>query len=205
MKKGLQEFLKSYFGDGEKRKRSFVIIGASVVVLLGAALFVYNQTKQSSVTVGMSESKTYATEGIAAFNSKQFSVARDIFSKEIASSTNPAEKALGYFNRATAEHGLKNDKAAIADFKSVVKENPKYLNAWLDLGILEQGEGNVTQALKYFQQVLVLKPSYAPALFNVGIILYRQGSVTIGRADISNAIAQNPKLALSLPSDIKLN
>lgn len=205
MKKVLKEFLEKSFGDGETRKRSFAIIGVSVIILLGAGLFVYNQTKQSSGTVGMSQSKTYATEGIAAFNSKQYSVARDIFTKEIASSANSTEKALGYFNRATAEHGLKNDRAAIADFKSVIKANPKYLNAWLDLGILEQGEGNVTQALKYFQQVLVLKPNYAPALFNAGIILYRQGSVTIGRADISNAIAQNPKLALSLPSDIKLN
>lgn len=188
----------------QRRLRVIIWVIAALVVIVGGALFIYNQTRVSSPSAGGDAAQTYASEGVAAFNSRQFTVAVGLFNKEITASKNPSERALGYFNRATAYNAQHQYIKAISDFQSSTSLNGKNQNAWLDLGILEQRQGNTTQALSDYQKILALNPTDAGALFNAGILLYRSGSTAQGVSDIDKAISLNPRLVTQVPAEVKL-
>lgn len=191
-------------GGKSRYRRAVAWVIAAVVVLVGGGVFVYEQTKVAVPTGSGSSAQTYASEGVAAFDSDQYQVALGLFTREIGAATTTAGKALGYFNRGDAYDALHRYDMAIDDFRSSVSLNAKDQNAWLDLGILEQRQGNASAALGAYRKILALNPTSAGALFNEGVLLYQGGSRAQGLADINKAISIDPKLVTQVPSDIKL-
>lgn len=186
-----------------RRRRAFWALGVVAVIVL-SVIFVATEIHSSSPGGSKSPAQQDAQKGVNAFNAKQYASAASFFSDEINVASSASEKALGYFNRATAYVALSQKKKAISDFESCTSVNPHYQNCWFDLAVMEQDNGNTTLALADYQQVVTLNPKNADALFDEGVLLYRAGSKKSGVSDIQSAIGLNPSLVTKVPSYIKL-
>jgi Tfp pilus assembly protein PilF len=89
--------------------------------------------------------------------------------------------------------------AAVADFLTVVKTDPKSQLAWYDLGVIADRGNETSQAERDYRAAIAADPTYVPALYNLAVLLAptepRQ-AITLYR----QAVTQEPKDA-----DARLN
>lgn len=82
---------------------------------------------------------------------------------------------IAYFQRAnTYELALKDKNNAIADYKSAIEINPRYARAYLNLGNIYHGRGDLETALKYYTNALKADSQYSQAYFNRGNVYFEQ-------------------------------
>ena len=64
---------------------------------------------------------------------------------------------------------------AITHYKTAIKINPTYFQAYVNLGTLLAQQGNLKEAINYFQEALRLKPNLILARKNLEMAIREYG------------------------------
>ena len=88
----------------------------------------------------------------------------------------------------------KNDSAE-GKYRVVIKLDPLFEPALYNLGvILGASESRAVEAIDLYRRAIGARPTAAEAHFNLALLLRGQGKKTEGAAEMSKALALNPKL-----------
>jgi len=87
---------------------------------------------------------------------------------------------------------LKRFDAAINNFKQVLKVNPDFVDAYLNLGSVLKSQGNLKAAIEIYKQALKIKPDFAEALYNMGNALEENGNPDEAIASYKQSINIKP-------------
>ena len=117
---------------------------------------------------------------------KNLSQAKKNFEKAIAIDSNSVSS---YEALARISITQKDIDAAIAKYKEVLNKRPSYLPAYVSLGSLYQGKGEIKEAESYFRRALEIKNDLVPAANNLAFILAEHG----GNLDEALTLAQMAK------------
>jgi len=82
---------------------------------------------------------------------------------------------------------------AINNFRRALSLNPRYADAWLDLGTVYESEGNFAAARDAYVQARKAYPVSAAVAWRYGNFLLRQGEVQQAFAEIRRAVYADPK------------
>ena len=82
---------------------------------------------------------------------------------------------------------------AISNFRRALSLNPRYADAWLDLGTVYESEGNFSAARDAYLQARNAYPVSAAVAWRYGNFLLRQGEVPQAFAEIRRAAYTDPK------------
>jgi len=82
---------------------------------------------------------------------------------------------------------------AINNFRRALSLNPRYADAWLDLGTVYESEGNFAVARDAYLQARKAYPVSAAVAWRYGNFLLRQGEVRQAFAEIRRAVYSDPK------------
>ncbi|HLH32267.1 MAG TPA: tetratricopeptide repeat protein [Terriglobia bacterium] len=100
-------------------------------------------------------------------------------------------KARAWFNLGGAYLNTNPEKARPALLKAL-ELKPDFVEAWYDLGILEQQRGRPDAAISYYQRALELDPHYWQAWNNSGITLMNTGNREAALHDFEETLHLNP-------------
>ena len=79
-------------------------------------------------------------------------------------------------------------------FELLIKLNPRYANAFYNLGGLFLEKGNLSQAEIYLRKAIELKSDFASAHYNLGFILKNFGKLQEAKICFQNALEIDPHL-----------
>ncbi len=82
---------------------------------------------------------------------------------------------------------------AIVNFRHALSLNPRYADAWLDLGAVYESEGDLSGARDAYVQARNAYPLSAAVAWRYGNFLLRQGEVPQAFAEIRRAVYADPK------------
>ena len=82
---------------------------------------------------------------------------------------------------------------AISNFRRALSMNPRYPDAWLDLGTLYESEGDLRAARDAYLQARKAYPASAAVAWRYGNFLLRQDEVKPAFAEIRRAVYADPK------------
>lgn len=107
--------------------------------------------------------------GVRAFYAGDYQTAISRYSEAIALKPN----TVGYlYSRGLTYQKLYKDSLATIDFHRVVTLDPKYIDAWMQLGMVQIDEKHYDSARRFFDQVQHISPNDLPSLHQIGLIFY---------------------------------
>lgn len=187
-----------------KKMQLYISGGIIVAILLG--IFIYEETKSTTPGSTGQTPKTLAVEGIAAFKSGDLTLAKELFTQELAASGGSTnEKSIAEYNLGTVAVRKQGVSIGLKYYQEAVTLNPKFALAWLNIGVAEGSLGNGSAALTAYNALLNLDPTNIEGLYNSGIILYDTGKKAEGLTRLKAAIEKQPTLIANLPKNIKLS
>ena len=77
-------------------------------------------------------------------------------------------------------------------FRLVLKDNPKHLEANHDLGLVFARKGQIRQAIEYFQRSLEINPNFPEAYFNLAISYHNMGQLEMGEGYLDRTLELDP-------------
>jgi tetratricopeptide (TPR) repeat protein len=89
------------------------------------------------------------------------------------------------------EHMLMFERARTS-FEAALKLDPKYAEAYNNMGTLAHSQGDLGRAEKMYKKALKLKPSAANTMQNLGALYYAQRKYKKGDAEYKRALAIDP-------------
>ncbi len=90
---------------------------------------------------------------------------------------------------------LKQDARAEAMLKQVLERTPGIAPDWIQLGLVQIGEGKTSDALRAFERAMQLDPDLPDAYNTAGAIWFETGESAKGEAALRNAIRIQPSYA----------
>src|SRR5579862_1533428 len=100
---------------------------------------------------------------------------------------------IGHFRQAMeAQKAQQYDKAA-EQYRKVLSKNPKFAEAYLNLGIVYQLQYRYLESVRVFREALALKPEMLAADVLLGISYYMLQDFQAARKPLEDALARNPK------------
>ena len=114
---------------------------------------------------------------------------------EAAVRLEPANAENWYFLGRYWQYSLDdpNPSLAISSFRRALSLNPRYSDAWLDLGTVYEFEGDSSAARDAYLQASNAYPASAAVAWRFGNFLLRQGDTQQGFAEIRRAVYADPK------------
>jgi Flp pilus assembly protein TadD len=100
-------------------------------------------------------------------------------------------KARAWFNLGGAYMNVEPEKARVA-FLNALKLRPDFVEAWYDLGILEQQKGHWDAAITNYQHAIALDGSYWQAWNNSANTLFAMGNREAALRDFEQTLRLNP-------------
>lgn len=97
------------------------------------------------------------------------------------------------FRLATQSMRLGQLDAAAAGFSTAIKLNPKFAEAYFNLGLVQTSQGQNVEAIGSFQKAISLKPQLHGANLFLGIAEYRQNRLDMAVAALQKETAAYPK------------
>jgi len=91
--------------------------------------------------------------------------------------------------------GLMQFDAAIESYKQALKIKPDYAEAYYNMGVALNDQGNPEAAIESYKQVLKIKPDYVEAYNNMGVALNDQGNPEAAIESFKQAINIKPDYA----------
>jgi len=89
----------------------------------------------------------------------------------------------------------KNNNAAKAEFERAVQLDPKNIQAYLELGRVDEVESQADLAIGQYRQALDLQPEFAPLCIKIGNLYLHQGDLETARQYFQRALDANPEYA----------
>jgi tetratricopeptide (TPR) repeat protein len=135
----------------------------------------------------------YFVKGLQSTEAKS----REIFLKRAIKEYNEAE-SVGHYAQAIYELGLvqyrqRNYLEAAKNFRELIKDDPRYLEAQFYLGLTAQAQGQLNEAAETFDKLAVVLPLVE--------VLNNAGAVQIGKGDINRALLYLQRAATSAQQD----
>ena len=107
------------------------------------------------------------------------------------------DKGVTYLmNAAFAGHTIDSAKLpdnAIAEFKEAIRLDPKYTEAYYDLGLAYKMKGMDKDAIKTFKKAIEIKPDFVDAGFQLGDIYYKKKQYNSAVAEYKSIIKIDSK------------
>ncbi|HEY2383254.1 MAG TPA: tetratricopeptide repeat protein [Terriglobia bacterium] len=100
-------------------------------------------------------------------------------------------KARAWFNLGGAYMNVDPEKARTA-FLNALELRPDFVEAWYDLGIIEQQKGHAEAAISYYQHAIEMDRSYWQAWNNAAITLLGMGNREAALRNFEQTLALNP-------------
>jgi tetratricopeptide (TPR) repeat protein len=91
------------------------------------------------------------------------------------------------------EHMFMFDRARLS-FEAALKMDPKYSEAYNNLGTLAHSQGDLRTAEKMYKKALKLKPGAANTMQNLGTLYYAQHKFKKGNEEYKKALAIDPEI-----------
>ena len=66
---------------------------------------------------------------------------------------------------------------AIRELELAVKIDPRYAEAWNDLGVIQRKGGDLTRAVRSFEKAVKVKPAYEHAIYNLALAYEAQNDL----------------------------
>lgn len=102
------------------------------------------------------------------------------------------------FQRAAAAMRAGQSAEAEREFRNVIQLDPRFPDAYLDLGLVLGREGKTPEAIETIQQSLTLKPDLQAANMFLGIFQYQAGQNDSAIQSLNKELALNPRSAETL-------
>ncbi|MGE0886217.1 MAG: tetratricopeptide repeat protein [Blastocatellales bacterium] len=96
------------------------------------------------------------------------------------------------FNRAVALQQEGKLEEAAAEYRTVLKSKPDYMEAHANLGVVLARLGKYEEAVASYEAALKLSPHMAPLLFNLGVAHYRVGKFAKAIECFDKLLQQKP-------------
>lgn len=158
-----------------------------------AAIEAYNQAIQSNPK----NAKAYSVRGKAHYLLGDKKAAIEDFTTAIQQHLNSKLAAIDYYNRGRCYYILTDTKAAIEDYNKAIQLDPKFAQAYSDLGLTRSDLGDQQAAIQDLNQAIQLDPKSAIAYNNRGLARDRLGEKKAAIQDYNQAIQLDPKLAFA--------
>lgn len=100
--------------------------------------------------------------------------------------------AVYHTNLSAAHLSLKRYRDAEQCCRRAVRLQPRYAEAYFNLGLALESQGNFDEAVAAYRQAIALKPTIAEAHLNLGNVLRSQGELTEAEACFLKAIEVRP-------------
>src|SRR5437870_3351410 len=183
------------------RRRSFLVTGLAVVLLLGFGTLTWNQVRvwhdseklwRHAVAIDPGSSIGQLSLGLAL--ARHGKLAEAVEHYEAALRLEPgyvdADYALG---NALARQGKLAE--AIAHYEQALKTKPDHADAHSNMGAALVGQGKLAEAIEHYQQALRAKPDHADAHTNLGEALAQQGKLDEAIEHYRRALEIRPESA----------
>ena len=107
--------------------------------------------------------------GVRAYYAQDYTTALARYTTAIGLKPN----TIGYiYSRGLTYQKLHMDSLADLDFQRVVKLDPKYLDAWYQLGMIQIDEKHYDNAIEFFSHARSINPKDVNTLHQLGLVLY---------------------------------
>jgi Flp pilus assembly protein TadD len=103
-----------------------------------------------------------------------------------------ASEVLNLFNSGVTFYNQKEFSKAIQAYQKVIELNPRYVEAYNNLGIVYQTIGDVNRAFGAYQKATEINPGYQKGYNNLGILLLLEGRYEEALEAFRKALAINP-------------
>ena len=84
---------------------------------------------------------------------------------------------------------------ATRSYQELLSFKPDYVDAYINMGHVLKGQGELDQAIAAYNEAISIKPDYADAYNNVGAVLFHQGKLQEAIEAYNEAISIKPDFA----------
>lgn len=91
---------------------------------------------------------------------------------------------------ANLEKGMLENAAKC--YRRAIEHNPRYAEAYANLGLICQATGNFSEAVEFYRKAVAYDPDLLPAHQNLGVVLMMLGEVDAAEESFRQAIAISP-------------
>jgi len=173
-------------------KRKSVV---AIVATLIAGVFFWSQLKTDQPSLSAQD---YAAQGVAAFKASNLEEAKRLFELQLKAADSDSSKGVAYYNIGTVVIRMNDRSYALQCFENATKSAPKYVPAWLNLGMVRTDSGDATGAEAAFTAGLQLAPNDPMLLYRRGLLLFRSGNTSRGLQDLKSAVSIDSRLLRDL-------
>jgi tetratricopeptide (TPR) repeat protein len=100
---------------------------------------------------------------------------------------------VDHFRQAIEAQKAKQFDQAAQQYRLVLSKNPRFAEAYMNLGIVYQLQGKYPDSVKVFREGLAIKPEMLAAQVLMGISYYMDQDFEPARKSLEQALAHNPK------------
>src|SRR2546425_4706156 len=183
------------------RRRSFLVTGLAVVLLLGLGTLTWNQVRvwhdseklwSHAVAIDPGSSIGQLSLGLAL--ARQGKLAEAVEHYEAALRLEPDYVDANYaWGNALARQGKLAE--AVEHYQAALRVKPDHANAHTNAGSALAGQGKLAEAIEHYQQALRAKPDHADAHTNWGEALAQQGKLDEAIEHYRRALQIRPESA----------
>src|SRR3989449_5947459 len=183
------------------RRRSFLVIGLAVVLLLGFGTLTWNQVRvwhdseklwSHAVAIDPRSSIGQLSLGLALARQGKLVEAVEHYQTGLRLEPGCAW-APNNVGEKVAEQGMQSE--AIAHYEQALKNKPDHADAHSNMGAALVGQGKLAEAIEHYQQALRAKPDHADAHTNLGEALAQQGKLDEAIEHYRQALEIRPESA----------
>jgi len=152
-----------------------VALYSKVIEISPAFMYLYDQN-------------IYLNRGFSYYQTKNYELALDDFSKIILLPDNTQDIADAYYNKGLCYLEEKNHELAIINFSNTIDLEPYHIEPYQNRGLCYLLKSNYKLALQDCTTVIKKQPNSQEAYCNRGICYLKQGSYELALSDLSKAI-----------------
>jgi len=180
------------------RRRSFLVTGLAVLLLLGLGILTWNQVrvwhdseKLSRHAVAIDPRSSFGQFGLGLALARQGKLVEAVEHYQTALRLKP-DYAEAHNNAGSVLFRQGKLAEAIDHFQQALRINPDHAEAHNNAGSALVQQGKLAEAIPHYEQALTIKPDYVDAHNNVGLALVRQGKLAEAIAHYEQALRIKP-------------
>lgn len=126
----------------------------------------------------------------AALALEEYDLAREACRKSLR--INPASREAR-FHQAVLLAARERPREALAAYEELVRDDPSFVAAWINLGNLHLRLGDADAARRVFEAAVAKRPDHADLRFALAVTLHESGKLEDARREYEGALAADPE------------